>query len=298
MKSLIILVTGATAGIGRRTALDLARAGHRVFATGRRKEALASLKVEAGDLPLEVLSLDVTKASSIEEARATIEVMTEGYPVDVLINNAGYGLVGAMEDITDAQLRAQYDTNVFGLMAVTRAFLPAMRARGTGKIINVSSMGGKVTFPFMGAYNSTKYAIESMSDALRVELKPFGVDVVLIEPGAIHTEFADVAIGNAAIAKESPWSSAVADAEEMRKKFDATAVGPEHVSRAILRAITARRPSARYVAPRRTHFVLSMFRLLPTRWMDTMLAAASGLTKKKLLGEAPAPLLPAASRAR
>lgn len=298
MKSLIILITGATAGIGRRTALDLARAGHRVFATGRRQEALASLKEEASGLSLDVLPMDVTKQSSIDQAKERIESMTGGRSVDVLINNAGYGLVGPMEDITDAQLRAQYDTNVFGLMAVTRTFLPPMRERGFGRIINVSSMGGKVTFPFMGAYNSTKYAIESMSDALRVELAPFGVGVVLIEPGAIHTEFADVALGNATVARQSAWASAVADSEEMRKKFDATAVGPEHVSRAIMRAVTARRPSARYVAPRRTHFVLWMFRLVPTRWMDGMLALATGLTRKKLLGARPAPLLAADSGAR
>jgi short-subunit dehydrogenase len=282
MKPQIVLITGATAGIGRRTALDLARAGHRVFATGRRVDALTKLKEEAKGLSLEVLTLDVTKQSSIDAAKAALMEATEGQPVDVLINNAGYGLVGPLEDISDAQLRAQYETNVFGLMAMTRAFLPEMRERGSGKIINVSSMGGKVTFPFMGAYNSTKYAIESMSDALRVELRPFGVHVVLIEPGAIHTEFADVALGGATASPDSPWASAIADAEEMRKKFDSTAVGPEHVSRAIARAINATRPSARYVAPRRTYFALWAFRVIPTRIMDALLAAASGLTKKKL----------------
>src|ERR1700733_9145953 len=173
MKSLIILITGATAGIGRHAALHLAHAGHRVIATGRRKDALAALAKEAKGTKLETMELDVTVASSIEAAKAEVDKRTDGYGLDVLVNNAGYGLMGPLEEISDADLRAQYDTNVFGLVAMTRAFLPQMRLRGSGRIVNVSSMGGRMTFPFMGAYNSTKYAIESMSDALRMELAPF-----------------------------------------------------------------------------------------------------------------------------
>ncbi len=284
MKPLVVLITGATAGIGRAAALELARAGHRVFATGRRAEALASLAKEAEGLALETLVLDVTKQASIESAKAEIDRRTGGHGVDVLVNNAGYGLVGPLEDISDADLRKQYDTNVFGLMAMTRAFLPAMRARKSGRVINVSSMGGKVTFPFMGAYNSTKYAIESLSDALRVEVAPFGVYVSLVEPGAIKTEFADVAIGGATRNEGSAWGPAIEESDAMRAKFDATAVGPDVVARAIHRAAVARRPSARYVAPFSTYAVLAFFRLMPTRWMDWLLAVATGNTAKKLFG--------------
>lgn len=283
MNGLVILITGATAGIGRAAALELARAGHRVFATGRRTDALASLVKEAAGLPLEGLLLDVTSQASIENAKLEIERRTEGHGVDVVVNNAGYGLVGPLEEISDEALRKQYDTNVFGLMAVTRAFLPAMRARGKGRIVNVSSMGGRVTFPFMGAYNSTKYAVESLSDALRIELRPFGVDVCLIEPGAIKTEFADVALGTARRVDGSPWAAAVEQADAMRAKFDATAVGPEVVARAIAHAATARRARPRYVVPKQTYGALFLFRVMPTRVMDAILGWASGITRRKLL---------------
>jgi short-subunit dehydrogenase len=292
MKPLTILITGATAGIGRHAALHLARQGHRVFATGRREAALASLEKEAKGLKLETLKLDVTDAASIEAARVEIAARTKGYGVDVLVNNAGYALVGPVDSLDPNELRAQYETNVFGLVAMTRAFVPAMRARGFGRVINVSSMGGRVTFPMMGAYNSTKYAIESLSDALRMELAPFGVKVSLIEPGVIKTEFADVAMSSAKLPEGSPYAPVLADADGMKKKFEMTEVGPMATSRAIEKAATSRWPAARYVAPRRTYLVLAFFKFLPTSWVDAMLRAATGLTRKKLgLGRASAQLV-------
>ncbi len=280
--SKIILITGATAGIGRATALRLARAGHRVFATGRRAHALDALAKEAAGTKLETLVLDVTKPESIAAAKAEIDRRTDGYGVDALVNNAGFGKVGPLEEVTDESLRAQYETNVFGLMAMTRAFVPQMRERRSGRVVNVSSVGGKVTFPMMGAYNSTKYAVESLSDALRVELRPFGVKVVVIEPGSIATEFSEVAMGTLTETNASPYASAIADADAMRAKFDDTAVGPEHIARAIETAVTSRSPSARYVRPWRTYMLLAMFSWLPTSWMDAILAQMSGLTAKKL----------------
>ena len=146
-----VLITGATAGIGRTTALELARLGYHVIATGRRAGELDKLRAEApAGTRLDTAILDVTSAESIAAAVATVDRLTGGHGLDVLVNNAGFGLVGPMTEISDADLRRQYDTNVFGLMAVTRAFVPAMRDRGRGRIINVSSMGGKMTFPFMG----------------------------------------------------------------------------------------------------------------------------------------------------
>jgi short-subunit dehydrogenase len=289
MKSLTILVTGATTGIGRHAALHLARKGHRVFATGRREGALAELRAEAEGLLLETFALDVTDPASIAAAKARVDELTDGGGLDALVNNAGYGLVGPMSEIGDAELRAQYDTNVFGLMAVTRAFLPQMRARGKGRVVNVGSMGGRVTFPFMGAYNSTKYALESISDALRYELGGFGIDVSLIEPGVIHTEFTDRAMGELSRydTPGSPYAAVFARANEMRSRFDATGVGPEVTSEAIEHAIVARRPRARYVVPFRVNFFLTFFKLVPTRWMDAVLRGLSGLTRTRLLGQAP-----------
>jgi len=300
MKSLTILVTGASSGIGRHTALALARAGHRVFATGRRQHALDSLAKEASGLgagSLETLVLDVTSAESIAAAKQAIDERTGGHGVDALVNNAGFGLMGPLEEIDDAALHRQFETNVFGLMAVTRAFVPAMRARGFGRVVNVSSMGGRVTFPMMGAYNATKYAVESLSDALRNELYPFGIRVALVEPGYIRTEFADVAmstLGGADVPQGSPYAAVLKRADEMLGLFEKTGVGPEHVARAIRKAIESRSPRARYVAPWRTYAGLFLFQWLPTSWVDALLRAATGLTARNLRA-LPAKSAPASS---
>jgi NAD(P)-dependent dehydrogenase (short-subunit alcohol dehydrogenase family) len=275
LMSSLVLVTGATSGIGRATALRLARAGHRVFATGRRVAALEELAREAR---LEVLPLDVTDPASISSVQAEIDRRTDGYGVDVLVNNAGYGAVSPLEEMSDAALRAQFETNVFGLMAVTRAFLPAMRRRGRGRVVNVSSVGGRVTFPLLGAYNATKYAVESLSDALRMELAPFGVQVVLIEPGSIATEFGQVAVGTVSVSEGSPYARALAAAQETNERFARRAAGPDTVAQAIELAITARRPRARYVTPWDTYVLLLLSRLLPTSWFDALQSRVMGLT--------------------
>ena len=264
-----VLITGATAGIGRTTALELARLGYHVIATGRRVAELDRLRAEAPEgSRLDTTTLDVTSADSIAAAVATVDRLTGGHGLDVLVNNAGFGVIGPLSEISDAELRRQYDTNVFGLMAVTRAFVPAMRDRGKGRIINVSSMGGKMTIPFMGAYNSTKYALESLSDALRYELRPFGVDVVLIEPGVIRTSFADTSMATVGQYEQSIYGPAIARAYKLRARMESTAVGPEVVARAIHKAIRRRRPAARYVAPWFGNVVLGLLAVTPTRVQD------------------------------
>jgi len=279
-----ILITGATAGIGRFAALYLAKKGYRVFAAGRSEAALESLRGEAKGLSLEAFRLDVTDAASIESARSLVDERTDGAGVDVLINNAGFGIAAPIELTEDADLRRLFETNVFGLMAVTRAFLPAMRRRGSGRVINVSSVGGRLTFPFFGAYNATKYAVESLSDALRIELRAFGIDVVLIEPGVIRSEFADRSVSELAKYKkmESPYLPVMARADELKRQTDAQAVGPECVARAMERAIEARRPAARYVAPFRARILLALFAVVPTRWLDAAMRSLTGLTRKHL----------------
>lgn len=278
----VVLITGATAGIGRHAALHLAKKGYRVFATGRRKEALAELKAQAEGLALETFELDVTNPESIEAARNEIERRTNGYGVDVVVNNAGYGLVGPLEMITDADLRAQFDTNFFGMMNVTRAFLPQMRKRGSGRIVNVSSMGGRIVFPFMGAYHATKYAMEAVSDAMRMELAPAGIQVVILEPGSIRSEFSGLAMGYVSKYEtaDSPYKTSLTKANRMQGAFEKSAVGPESTSRAIERIIEARRPRARVVAPLRTYAALLAFKTLPSWLMDLILRTAMGLRKK------------------
>ncbi|MBK9036463.1 MAG: SDR family oxidoreductase [Myxococcales bacterium] len=277
----VVLITGATAGIGRTTALHLAAAGYHVIATGRRVAELEALRQD-GPANLSTAVLDVTSAASIAAAVAEVDRLTDGHGVDVLVNNAGFGVVGPLTEISDSELRRQYDTNVFGLMAVTRAFVPAMRARGRGRIVNVSSMGGKMTIPFMGAYNSTKYALESLSDALRYELRAFGVDVVLIEPGAIHTKFGDTAMGPVDQYKDSAYAAAIARADQLRQRMESTAVGPEVVARAIHKAIRRRRPAARYVAPWYGRLVLGVLAITPTRIQDAAMRRLSYLSPGQL----------------
>lgn len=280
MKNQTILITGATAGLGRGLALALAKRGHHVIATGRRQDLLTSLKKEA-EGHLDVLPLDVTKKTSIDSARSAIAELTRGRGIDVLVNNAGFGILAPFELTTDEELRGMFETNVFGLAAVTRAFLPEMRQRGKGRIVNVSSVGGRLTLPFFGAYNGTKYAVESMSDAMRVELKAFGIDVVLIEPGAVNTEFNTVAFASDALTADagSPYASALVKLEQMRATVEKTAAKPEQVVRGMVHAIETRSPRARYVLPGYNSFGIFFKTILPTSLWDAILGAMTGLRK-------------------
>jgi len=285
----IILITGATAGIGRITALHLARQGHHVIASGRKAAELAKLKTEAAGLMLDPLQLDVTSEASIASAVPAVAALTGGRPLDVLVNNAGFGVLGPSSEISDAEIRRQYETNVFGLMAVTRAFLPQMRARRAGRIINVSSVGGRITLPFFGVYNSTKYAVESLSDALRYELRPFGIDVALIEPGVIRTNFEATAVSNLATLTETPYAPALGKYEQMSKLADRFASEPIVIAKAIARAVNARRPAARYVAPFTTNFVLAFRAIAPTFVWDWAMRKISFLSARYLAQPAPPP---------
>jgi len=275
-----VLITGATAGIGRTTALHLARLGHHVIASGRKQSELARLVAEGHGLAgkLDAIALDVTQPASIAAAVDAVARLTGDRGLDVLINNAGFGVLGPTSEISDAEMRRQFDTNVFGLMSVTRAFLPGMRARRAGRIINVSSMGGRVTLPYFGVYNATKYAVESLSDALRYELRPFGIDVALIEPGMIRTNFEATAVSGLDGFAATPYGRALANYQQMSRSADRFASEPIVVARAIGRAVAARRPAARYVTPRVTGVVLWLSALLPTSLWDWAMRRAGYLT--------------------
>ena len=182
-----ILITGATAGIGLATAELLHVRGYKVFASGRNRDKLTELNSTG----LSAVYLDVTHVDSCRDALA--EIQSQGFWVRTLINNAGYGQFGAFEDIDDATARAQFDTNVFGLSNITRLVIPAMRENHSGRIVNLSSIAGKVSMPVGGWYAASKFAIEALSDAMRWELKDFGIKVVIIEPGPIKSEFGKTA---------------------------------------------------------------------------------------------------------
>jgi NAD(P)-dependent dehydrogenase (short-subunit alcohol dehydrogenase family) len=277
-----ILITGATSGIGRAAALRLARAGHLVLAGGRRPDALAALAAEARGR-LEPVALDVTDPASVAAVRALVERRTGGRGLDVLVNNAGYALPGPLEALAERDLRQLFDTNVFGLLAVTRAFVPAMRERGQGRVVNVGSIMGRVAMPLLGAYNATKHAVAAMTETLRMELAPFGITVVLVEPGPVRTGFASRALAGLAPYRDpaSPYATALAGTEAAWARVYRFAPGPAPAGRAIVRAATTARPAARYVVPARNRLVVAALVALPT--------SAADATKRRIMGLPPFP---------
>ena len=282
-KEQTVLITGATAGIGKRAALDLLARGHWVVATGRRSEALAALATEAKimgvDARLSLVELDVSLQPSIDAALARVDELTNNRGIDVLINNAGYATAGALIELSAEAVQAQFDTNVFGLLRVTRAFGAAMVARRRGRIVNVGSVSGRIPAPMLGAYHASKYALEALTDSLRMELRPFGVDVVIVEPGTIRTDFADrvIAEANASRTDTTRYRSIYDRQIQLAAKIDKIASGPAPVSRALVRAVEAKRPRARVVAPARFLLVIALVRLLPVCWVDAIMRKVAGL---------------------
>jgi len=239
-----VLITGCSSGIGKVTARRLTEAGHTVYATARRPETLTDLSAAGAH----VLALDVTDEESMAAAVKAVEA--EHGSVGTLVNNAGYGLYGPVEEVAMSDVRREFETNVFGLGRLTQLVLPGMRATGRGRIVNISSMGGRIVFPTGGWYHASKYAVEALSDALRVEVAPFGVTVVLVEPGLIRTEFESVASsGLAPEAASGPYAQMRRSADEVMRQAYRSRAGapPEAVADVIRKAVEARRPRTRYV---------------------------------------------------
>lgn len=269
MPASIALVTGASTGIGFATALALAGAGFTVYAGARRVDMMEPLK----DHGITVLSLDVTSEESMMSAVAQVEA-AHGR-VDVLVNNAGYGSYGSLEEVPLAEGRRQFDVNVLGLARMTQLVLPQMRAAGKGRIINVTSIGGKIYEPLGAWYHGTKFAVEGMSDSLRLELKPHGIDVVIIEPSGTDTEWGTIAgEGLLATSGDGPY----ADQAHIVAAALASTSGEGHVlstpatvvAKAIVRAAKAKRPRTRYPVGRGAWSVLAMRRILPDRAFDAL----------------------------
>jgi len=267
-----VLITGCSTGIGRATAEHLATSGWRLYATARRPETIADLAARG----CRTLALDVCDEASMQAAVETVE-RAEG-AVGVLVNNAGYGQEGAFEETPMPEVRRQFETNVFGLIRLSQLVLPGMRRQRWGRIVNLSSMGGRLTLPGGAFYHATKYAVEALSDALRFEIRPFGIDVIVIEPGPIRTQFGDTAI--AAVKRVESADSPYAEfnrilAERIRGAYEGPmgrlAAGPEAVARVIERAIGAERPRTRYVVTFAARFLMALRRWLPDRAFDGFL---------------------------
>jgi NAD(P)-dependent dehydrogenase (short-subunit alcohol dehydrogenase family) len=268
-----VLVTGCSSGIGRATALRLAGAGWKVYATARRPESIADLR----DAGCETLALDVTDEQSMQAAVGAVE-QAEG-AIGVLVNNAGYSQSGAIETVPLEAVRRQFETNVFGLVRLTQLVLPKMREQRWGKIVNVGSMGGRLSFPGGGHYHATKHAVEAISDAMRFELRGFGIDVILLEPGLITTEFGEAAtasMADTAIAGDDPYATFNTTVGAVTKgayegPMKLLGGGPDRVAKTIERAIKRRNPPARITITPSAKLTIAMRRLMPDRAWDAMM---------------------------
>ena len=240
----VILITGASSGIGKDTAMSLIKVGHVVYGAARRLEMMKDI-VQAGGY---AIKMDILKEINIDDV--VNQIIKEQNRIDVLINNAGYGLWGAVETIGIDEAKRQFDVNIFGLAYLTKKIMPFMREEKSGKIINMSSMGGKVYTPFGAWYHATKYALEGWSDCLRIELKSFGIDVVLIEPGVIKTEFQDVMMDSTVERSiGTPYEKKLKALEKATQEMYARGIGspPSTITKLIIKAINSHNPKRRYV---------------------------------------------------
>lgn len=269
----VALITGASSGIGEATALELVRRGFTVYGVARRVDRMADLVAHG----VHVFEMDVTDDASMTSG--VERILREQGRIDVLVNNAGYGSYGALEDVPLDEARRQFEVNVFGLARLTQLVLPHMRARRSGRIVNVSSIGGKFYEPLGAWYHATKFAVEGLSDSLRLELQPHGVHVIVIEPGTIRTEWGGIA-SESAIAR-SGGTAYGRQARQLAKIYDVAdrpGVGssPRVVAEVIGKAVSARRPRIRYAVPFGAKAILVLRRILSDRAFDWAILRAYG----------------------
>lgn len=274
MSAPVVLVTGASSGIGRATVAACAARGWRVAATMRRPDDAADLAALPG---VSVLPLDVTRQESVESAVA--DVVTRFGRLDVVVNNAGYAVDGVFEGADDATIRRQFETNVFGLMRVTRAAIPVMRRQGSGTLVQVSSMGGRVTFPLYSIYHGTKWAVEGFSESLAFELRPFGIRIRLVEPGAIRTDFYGRSREPIAAAAGAGYDDLVARCEAISMTGGQGGSGPEVVTETIIRAIVDRGWRLRYPVASPAPLLMTLRKLLPEAWFLALIRRRYGILR-------------------
>jgi Short-chain dehydrogenases of various substrate specificities len=268
----IALVTGASSGIGKATAIELAKRGFTVYGAARRVEQMRDLEASG----IHVVPLDVTNDESMSKCVEGI-LKAEGR-IDVLVNNAGYGSYGAIEDVPLQEARRQVEVNLFGLARMTQLVVPAMRKNKFGKIVNISSVGGRVWTPFGGWYHATKFAVEGLSSCLRMEVERFGIDVIIVEPGGIVTDWGVIAAKNLKAASAAGPYAQEADrtADNMIKNYTGTRLTkPEVIAECIGKAVTARRPKTRYLIGSFAGMMVFINRLLGDRLYDRFIKALS-----------------------
>jgi NAD(P)-dependent dehydrogenase (short-subunit alcohol dehydrogenase family) len=256
---IVTIVTGSSSGIGLETALLLARSGFQTYATMRdlKKSKNITEMANAENLPLTVIQLDVNDDRSVKDAIS--QIVAENKRIDVLINNAGYGLFSPLEDVTLDQVKEQFETNFFGVVRVTREVLPIMRKQRKGTIVNVSSGAGKVGIPVLSAYVATKFALEGLSESMRYELEEWGINIVIIEPGAIKTKvFENLKTGDIRSRSESPYADLIERASKGFGKMMDNSSSPKLVAEAILNAITSKEPEIRYVVGEDAEYIMKI----------------------------------------
>ena len=262
----VALVTGASSGIGNETARLLIQKGFTVYGAARRVEKMADLKA-AG---VKLLAMDVTDEDSM--VKGVNEILQNEKRIDILVNNAGYGSFGALEDVPISEAKYQFEVNIFGLARLTQLVLPTMRAQHSGKIINISSIAGSFGEPHGAWYHATKYAVEGLSDSLRMELKQFNIDVVIIKPGAILTEWSNIARENLLkISGNSDYKILANKHFAMLKKFDQNGSKPIVVAKTIVKAVLAKRPKTRYATGGGAKMILFARRILSDKMFDKLL---------------------------
>ena len=270
-KKQVVLITGASSGIGKETAKLLLQDDYIVYAAARRVEKMEDLKA-LGAIPIK---MDVTDEANMVGGIQQIESAHSG--VDILINNAGYGNFASLEETPIHMARAQYDVNVFGMMRLTQLVLPGMRARKSGKIVNISSIGGKIVEPFGGWYHSTKFAVEALSDILRMEVKPFGIDVIIIEPGLIASDWDNIATQSLMeISGSGAYAEAAKKSAKMIQANYKNASPPSGVAKTIYQSIKARRPKTRYLTGHMSRLLVFAKWLLPDRVFDWVIMNVGG----------------------
>ena len=266
------LVTGGSSGIGKETAVRLKKSGFNVFAAARRVDQMRDLE-EAG---VQILPLDVTDEASMQAC--IDEINTRAGGVDILVNNAGYGSYGAVEDVPIEEAKRQFEVNIFGLARLTQLVLPHMREKGWGRIINISSMGGKIHTPFGAWYHATKFALEGFSDCLRYETEEFGIDVVVVEPGGIKTEWGTIAADKLLETSGSGayGEAATKAAESMRANYEGDKLSPPSlIADTIVTASTAKKPKTRYLTGYMAKPAVFMRGLMSDRGFDKFIRSAT-----------------------
>jgi len=276
MANKVALVTGASSGIGKATALELKELGYTVYGAARRVDRMQSLARS----DIRVLAMDVTDDASMQAG--IDKIVAETGRIDVLVNNAGYGSYGAVEDVPMVEARAQFEVNVFGAVRLIQLALPHMRAQRSGRIINITSMGGKIHTPLGAWYHGTKFALEAISDCLRMEVAPFGIDVIVIEPGGIKTEWAGIAADK--LRETSGHGPYAAQAKAMAQSMVGEASvkrqsPPQLIADTIAKAMTASRPKTRYAVGFGAKPMIFMRGVLSDRAFDGMMRMATGISK-------------------